>query len=88
MGKKHRSKKATPNHYFKGASWRDVLAGRPVCREDLSNVGERRKVNFKCRDCKKKAWLWNTIGLMDKANRCYGCGGILEVVLPKKKETA
>jgi hypothetical protein len=70
MGK--RETKPKRGSYIPGASWRDVMAGKPVLR---SETGKRRgkSRSFRCRDCGRSARLPRA-----SKPRCEECGGILD----------
>ena len=74
MGKRRKKKSA----YLSGASWRDVLRGKPVTFQDLTDKRQKRanavRSNYQCRRC---SHIWRPTRFVSKPT-CILCGGVMD----------
>lgn len=73
MGKRKKGKTAPPA-YLPGATWQDVLAGKPTTADDRAALDRRKgRVPSRCESCRK-------VNVAKPGVPCSGCGGVLEVI--------
>lgn len=76
MGNKHKKKRQQAKPvYVKGASWQDVLSGRPVLANEVSQQQNRpermKRLKYRCLKCEKTRHI-KTFG--DREVSCVVCG--------------
>lgn len=71
--------------YVPGATWKDVMKGKPVLRGEASarRRAKPKQVPHRCRDCARGAMLPKRAGTV----RCAACGGIVDPVRPSQGDT-
>jgi tRNA(Ile2) C34 agmatinyltransferase TiaS len=76
------NRKAQAGDYLPGVSWRDVLRGSPVTREEVDRVRKhRRPAKWLCWECGGSARQARKGRLV----RCPTCGAIMDPASPAKK---
>ena len=76
MAKKKKKRKAEPVKYARGATWRDVLAGKPVTKDEVeaeSKRGRNDPILSRCLGCKR---VFPVVYAKGKAAPCE-CGAYL-----------
>lgn len=70
--------------YLAGATWKDVLAGRPVTSEEAFKEKARggKAVAVRCGKCKRQFTMKNVNGLTEP---CRVCGGVILPVIDHKE---
>lgn len=83
MGRSKRKRVKEKVKYVKGATWQDVLSGRPVTADDLkkrqSAKQEWANVAHKCRRCSNTAIVPVRVKARNRAAvTCFRCGGKMD----------